>query len=74
MIEPQFKRSGGFSNGLAAVEIGGKWGYIDHTGRLAIATQFDAISGPFAANFDGALARARRGDEEGTLIARGGSC
>jgi hypothetical protein len=30
-----------FSEGLAAVRIGRKWGYIDHTGKLVIPARFD---------------------------------
>ncbi len=33
-----------FSQGLAAVEIAGKWGFIDTTGKLVISNQFDAVS------------------------------
>jgi hypothetical protein len=33
--------NGNFSEGLAAVELGEKWGYIDVTGKMAIALQFD---------------------------------
>src|SRR5580765_6610405 len=30
-----------FSEGLAAIEIGGKTGYVDRTGKMAITPQFD---------------------------------
>lgn len=36
------KSAGYFSEGLAAVSKGGKWGYIDTTGKIVIAPQFDA--------------------------------
>ena len=30
-----------FSEGLAAVQVGKKWGYIDHAEKLVIPPQFD---------------------------------
>ncbi len=30
-----------FSEGLAAVQIAGRWGFVDHTGKLVIPAQFD---------------------------------
>jgi hypothetical protein len=44
-IEPRF------SEGLAAVEINGKWGFLDKSGLMVIATQYD-----HAANFSEGLA------------------
>ncbi|MCL8265197.1 WG repeat-containing protein [Leptospira weilii] len=41
VIQPQFDRVGEFSNGLAPVLIGNKWGYIDYTGTLVIQLQFE---------------------------------
>ena len=40
-------RGTGFSAGLAAVAVGGKWGYIDTTGKWSINPQFD-LAGDFA--------------------------
>ena len=36
--EDRYDGTGVFSEGLAAVEMGGKWGYIDKSGKLAIDT------------------------------------
>jgi hypothetical protein len=36
IIEPQFDLAGDFAEGLAAAEIGKKWGYIDTNGSFAI--------------------------------------
>lgn len=35
-IEPQYKSAKSFSEGLAAVENGGKWGFIDTKGEWVI--------------------------------------
>lgn len=61
VIEPQFDGVNDFSEGLARVNIGGKWngyylvggkyGYIDQTGKLVIQPQFD-----WADNFSNGLA------------------
>ena len=37
---PQFDRARSFSEGLAAVEIGSRWGYVDKKGRYTINLQF----------------------------------
>ncbi len=58
VINPQFEGAGPFSDGLAAVRIGGKWGYIDQTGRYVINPQFDD-----AESFSDGLAVVRIGDD-----------
>ncbi|WP_396336448.1 WG repeat-containing protein [Fischerella sp. JS2] len=40
-IQPQFDGVGEFSEGLAQVQIDGKWGYIDKSGNVVIQPQFD---------------------------------
>jgi hypothetical protein len=40
-ITPQYDNALAFSDGYAAVEMDGKWGYIDTTGTLVIPYQFD---------------------------------
>src|SRR5215467_1047535 len=46
-IPDQFEEAGIFSDGLASVRIGAKFGYIDTKGNVAIKPQFD-FAGPFA--------------------------
>ncbi len=41
-IQPQFNQAQPFSEELAAVKIGAKWGYIDKTGKIVIPTIFDS--------------------------------
>ena len=36
VISPQFDRASSFSEGLAAVLIGGSWGYIDKQGKMLL--------------------------------------
>ena len=43
-IAPQFESVRDFADGLAAVQINGKWGYIDKTGNRVIQPQFDKIN------------------------------
>ena len=45
VINPQFDNAASFSDGLARVEVGNKWGYIDKTGKFEINPQFDDAFG-----------------------------
>jgi hypothetical protein len=68
VIEPLFRETNGFAEGLAAVKvIGGDgeyvWGYIDRTGSFAIAPQFGEAR-PFA----GGLAHVSTADGKKRLI------
>jgi hypothetical protein len=75
VITPQFDIVDGFSEGLAAVNIGqtripnigvisnpGKWGYIDKTGKLVIPLKFT-----HAEDFSEGLAGVRDGDRSGFI-------
>lgn len=44
IIPAQFSMCSDFSEGLAAVDSGGKWGFIDRKGKMVIRPQFDGIS------------------------------
>jgi hypothetical protein len=63
VINPQFDEAQPFSEGLAAVRIGGeedgKWGFIDKSGKFVINPQFDKTD-----DFSEGLAPARLGDEK----------
>jgi hypothetical protein len=50
-----FERAGPFSEGLAAVQSGGQWGYINLSGRFVIPSAYEG-AGPFS----GGLAAVRR--------------
>lgn len=41
VITRKFDEAESFSEGLAQVDIGGKWGYLDNKGKLIILPQFD---------------------------------
>ncbi|MBR0186340.1 MAG: WG repeat-containing protein, partial [Synergistaceae bacterium] len=47
VIEPKFTRAGEFHEGLAAVYIRGRWGYIKTDGKYAIRPQY-VEAGDFA--------------------------
>ncbi|MGK3799683.1 WG repeat-containing protein, partial [Enterococcus faecium] len=40
IVTPKFTGARSFSEGLAAVEEGIKWGFIDHTGKFVIKPQY----------------------------------
>lgn len=42
-IEPQFDNAWSFNDGLAPVEVKGKWGAIDKTGRIIIEPKYDQL-------------------------------
>lgn len=50
IIQPSYDKAQPFSFGLAAVEIGGKWGYINPDGSFAITPTYD-----WADPFDGCM-------------------
>ncbi|EIQ8871589.1 WG repeat-containing protein, partial [Campylobacter coli] len=43
VIEPKFDGVGNFSEGLARVELNGKYGFIDKSGKIVIEPKFDDI-------------------------------
>ena len=45
-LQPEVDRAASFSQGLAAVRVGGKYGYMDKQGRLVIAAQY-SFARPF---------------------------
>jgi hypothetical protein len=61
-IAPQFAAAGDFNEGLAAVQIGNKWGYIDRNGKQVIAPQFDGVS-----RFSDGLAAVQVGGKQGRM-------
>ena len=61
VIPCQFEAADEFSDdGLAPVKQGGKWGYIDQTGKMIIKPQFDG-----GRPFDNGLAEVKSGDAFG---------
>ncbi|HZU37703.1 MAG TPA: WG repeat-containing protein [Gemmataceae bacterium] len=55
-IVPQFERAHDFSEGLAGVERGGRWGYVDTAGHVVIAPSYDEVQ-----DFHDGLAAVRSG-------------
>jgi hypothetical protein len=60
LIPARFERAMPFSEGLAAVRIRGKFGYIDETGEVVIAPRFD-LAGEFHQGLAEILMRERAG-------------
>lgn len=53
---PQFDNAGAFSEGLAAVQVGGKWGFVDKSGKVVIEPQFNPDQVQYNARFSDGLA------------------
>jgi hypothetical protein len=62
----RFERAMPFAEGLAAVRINGRFGYVDHRGEVVIAPQFD-----LAGNFHHGLAEILVGNKIGVINRRG---
>jgi beta-lactamase class A len=65
-FEQPFEAAHPFHDGLAAIETGGKYGYIDKTGRVVIEPQFDD-----AEDFSGGMARVTVDYKVGYINQRG---
>ena len=66
VLKERFEMAKDFSEGLAPVMQGRKWGFIDKSGRVVIAPRFDD-----AWPFSEGLARVRQGELYGYVDARG---
>lgn len=66
LMEGRFEAARDFSEGLAPVMKGGKWGYVDKSGRVVVEPRFDD-----AETFSGGLARVRVGELFGYIDASG---
>ena len=42
-LDFRFEDVQGFAEGFAAVQLDGKWGFIDHTGKIVIVPQYDMV-------------------------------
>jgi hypothetical protein len=65
-INPRFDNPPSFSDGLAAVSAGGRWGYVDEKGKYKIDPQFD-----LAGRFSEGLAWVRVGEKGGYINRKG---
>jgi hypothetical protein len=66
VINPQFDHASTFSDGLAAVRAGDKYGYINKDGKYEINTQFE-----FAGDFYSGIALVRAADKWGFINKKG---
>src|SRR5437016_2105383 len=66
VIKPQFDEADSFSEGLAAVRVGAKFGYVDKQGMIVIKPQFD-----FAGAFSEGLAGVGIGSKIGYIDKQG---
>jgi hypothetical protein len=62
IIRPHFEQAGQFCEGLAPVQIEGKWGYIDKTGKFVIPPIYE-----HAGSFDAGIAIVHFRDKLGKL-------
>ncbi len=65
-IEPEMGGIGSFRNGLALALVNGKYGYIDKTGKLAIAPRYED-----ATSFSEGLAAVKVGEKWGNIDTKG---
>jgi hypothetical protein len=56
IVQPKFDNAGSFSEGLAAVKVGDKWGFIDKAGKMVIEPQFNPGQAQFNSRFSDGLA------------------
>ena len=66
VVEPKFENYGNFSEGLAAVKINDKWGYIDKTGKIVIEPKFQ-----LARDFNEGIAVVSTNGRYGTIDKKG---
>ena len=66
IIPPRFERAMPFSEGVAAVSIGGRVGYVDERGKVVIEPRFD-----LAGEFSNGLAEVLIGDKTGVINRKG---
>jgi len=71
-IIPQFDRAFGFHNGIAAIEIDSKWGFIDKTGTRFILPQFEDVEPRW--QFSNGLALVKSKGKWGYIDKRGYFC
>jgi hypothetical protein len=70
ILKPQFSHVRSFHEGLAAVEMGGKWGYVDKQGNWPIPPRFSGMHFP-AHDFHHGLAAVFSGEAWGYINCRG---
>ena len=70
IISPKYERANGFSEGVAAVKRGGKWGFIDRNGLIIVPCEYDKVESNYT-NGKGKLVKNDRiyvFDKEGKQI------
>lgn len=67
VLAPVWTTQANFSDGLLAVEINGKYGFVSKTGEMLIPAIFDEVYSPF----DRGLSYVRLGSSEGYIDVKG---
>ncbi len=66
IVEPKYQSVQPMREGMGAIQTGGKWGFVDKTGKVVIPLQFESVK-----DFSGGLARAYKSLKWGFIDKKG---